>query len=96
MSDLSAPTPANGELTVRQDGPVRRITLALPERRNALSRTLVAALGAAFAKVEAGGETRVVVLAGDGPPLGRRHDRPAANPTGRRPGPGDDPQRADP
>jgi len=38
-----------------------------PERRNALSRTLVAALYQAFAAVEEGGETRVVVLDGEGP-----------------------------
>jgi len=66
MSDQAASS-ADGHLIVRQDGPVRRITLARPERRNALSRELVSALGAAFAGVEAGGETRVVVLAGDGP-----------------------------
>jgi methylglutaconyl-CoA hydratase len=53
------------ELSVVQNGPVRRITLTRAARRNALSRSLVAALHDAF--VEVSGETRVVVLAGDGP-----------------------------
>jgi methylglutaconyl-CoA hydratase len=55
------------ELLVVQDGPVRRITLNRPDRRNALSRSLMSALGDAFADVGEGGETRVVVLAGEGP-----------------------------
>lgn len=55
------------DLTVLQSGPVRRITLARPARRNALSRAFVAALHEAFGGIAEGGETRVVVLAGDGP-----------------------------
>ena len=55
------------ELTILQAGPVRRITLTRPTRRNALSRSLVAALHRAFAAIAPGGETRVVVLAGAGP-----------------------------
>lgn len=54
------------ELLIRHDGPVRRITLNRPNRRNALSRTLVSELHRAFADIEEGGETRVVVLAGEG------------------------------
>jgi len=50
-----------------QDGPILRLTMARPERRNALSRALVAALHDAFAAVQEGGETRVVVLDGEGP-----------------------------
>jgi len=46
---------------------VLRLTLARPERRNALSRALVATLTDAFASVEDGGDTRAVVLTGDGP-----------------------------
>jgi methylglutaconyl-CoA hydratase len=53
------------ELLVVQEGPVRRITLNRPNRRNALSRSLVGALRDASADV--GDETRVVVLAGEGP-----------------------------
>jgi methylglutaconyl-CoA hydratase len=55
------------ELTVVQHGPVRRVTLMRAARRNALARALVAGLYDAFADIAAGGETRVVVLAGDGP-----------------------------
>jgi methylglutaconyl-CoA hydratase len=52
--------------TVRaeRDGPVLRVTLARPERRNALDPQLVAELTAAFADVA---DARAVVLAGDGP-----------------------------
>jgi methylglutaconyl-CoA hydratase len=56
--------PAN-ELRVDQQGAVRRLTLARPERRNALTRSLVGALHREFAGI-AGGETRVVVLQGEG------------------------------
>ena len=58
--------PAEG-LATQQDGSLLRLTLARPARRNALSRALVAALTDAIGGVAAGGETRVVVLAGDGP-----------------------------
>jgi methylglutaconyl-CoA hydratase len=57
----------DGALTVTRDGLVTRVTLNRPERRNALSRTLVHSLHTAFTGIAAGGETRVVVLAGDGP-----------------------------
>ena len=60
-------TTPGDELTVIQDGPVRRITLTRPTRRNALSRSLVAALHAAFAAIATGKTTRVVVLGGEGP-----------------------------
>ena len=50
-------------LRIERDGPVLRITLARPERRNAFDAELIAELTAAFTTV---GDTRVVVLAGDG------------------------------
>lgn len=55
------------ELSVIRDGPVLRLTLSRPERRNALSRSLVTALGDAFQGVKDDSEIRVVVLAGAGP-----------------------------
>ncbi len=58
---------ASNELVIGQDGPVLRITLNRPARRNALSRSLVAAVGRAFAAIPEPDEARVVVLAGDGP-----------------------------
>jgi methylglutaconyl-CoA hydratase len=51
-------------LRIERDGPVLRITLARPERRNAFNAELIAELHEAFSDV---GEARVVVLAGDGP-----------------------------
>ena len=52
-------------MTVRVEaGPVVRVTLARPERRNALDPGLIGALTEAFL---AAGEARAVVLAGDGP-----------------------------
>jgi methylglutaconyl-CoA hydratase len=51
-------------LRVERDGPVLRVTLARPERRNAFDAALIDELAAAFAAV---GDARAVVLAGDGP-----------------------------
>jgi enoyl-CoA hydratase/carnithine racemase len=48
------------------EGGVARITLNRPEARNALSRTLVAELGAALAAMEADPDARAIVLAGAG------------------------------
>ena len=49
---------------LERDGPVVRVTLARPERRNALDPELISALTEAFYAV---GDARAVVLAGDGP-----------------------------
>ena len=51
-------------LRVQRDGTVLRITLARPDRRNAFDAALIAELTEAFADV---GDTRAVVLSGDGP-----------------------------
>jgi methylglutaconyl-CoA hydratase len=51
-------------LRSERDGPVLRVTIAKPERRNAFDAELIAALTEAFADV---GDARAVVLAGDGP-----------------------------
>jgi len=50
-------------LRVERDGPVLRITLARPERRNAFDAELIAELTEAFANV---GDARAVLLGGDG------------------------------
>ena len=47
-----------------RDGPVLRITLAKPERRNAFDAELIRELHEAFSDV---GDARVVLLAGEGP-----------------------------
>ena len=51
-------------LRVERDGPLLRVTLARPERRNAFDAALIAELTAAFADV---GDARAVVLTGEGP-----------------------------
>jgi methylglutaconyl-CoA hydratase len=51
-------------LHIERDGPVLRITLAKPERRNAFDAELIHELHEAFLDI---GDVRVVVLAGDGP-----------------------------
>jgi len=51
-------------LRVEREGPLLRITLARPERRNAFNAALIAELANAFTDV---GDVRAVVLAGDGP-----------------------------
>jgi len=50
-------------LRIERDGPVLRITLARPDRRNAFDAALIAELAEAFAGV---GRARAVVLAGEG------------------------------
>ena len=50
-------------LRVEHDGPILRVTLARPERRNAFDAGLIAELSEAFTDV---GDARVVVLGGDG------------------------------
>jgi methylglutaconyl-CoA hydratase len=51
-------------LRIERDGPVLRIAIARPERRNAFDAALIAELTAAFSDVA---DARVVILAGDGP-----------------------------
>ena len=50
-------------LQVERDGPVLRITLARPDRRNAFDAALIAELAESFAGI---GRARAVVLAGEG------------------------------
>src|SRR5438105_15286476 len=59
---LSSPTVAN--LRIERDGPVLRITLARPDRRNAFDAAIIAELAEAFVDV---GRARAVILGGDGP-----------------------------
>ncbi len=51
-------------LRIERDGPVLRITLARPDRRNAFDASVIAELAEAFVDP---GRARAVVLAGDGP-----------------------------
>lgn len=58
---------SGGGLRVGGGGPVRTLTLARSDRRNALNDDLIAALTGALADAAADPEVRVVVLRGDGP-----------------------------
>lgn len=49
---------------IERDGPVLRVTLARPDRRNAFDAAVIAELAEAFVDT---GRARAVVLAGDGP-----------------------------
>ncbi len=60
------------QLLVKHDGPVTRITLNRPERRNALSLAMIRELLEAFAAVPA--ESRVIVLDAAGPAFSAGHD----------------------
>jgi methylglutaconyl-CoA hydratase len=51
-------------LRVERDGPLLRVAIARPERRNAFDAALIDELATAFADV---GDARAVVLSGDGP-----------------------------
>jgi methylglutaconyl-CoA hydratase len=55
--------PESSPLRVERNGEFLRITLARPDRRNALDAELIAALTAAFSDV---GDARAVILAGEG------------------------------
>jgi methylglutaconyl-CoA hydratase len=54
-------------LAISQDGPVVRVRMTRPDRRNAFDAALIAALTEAFAAAPARAGARVVVLEGEGP-----------------------------
>ena len=60
------------QLEVVHDGPVTQVVLARPERRNALSLSLMRQVLAALDELPE--ETQVVVLAGEGPAFSAGHD----------------------
>ena len=60
------------ELRIDGDGPVTTITLARPERRNALSLELMNQLTDALEAV--GADTQAVIIAADGPAFSAGHD----------------------
>jgi methylglutaconyl-CoA hydratase len=62
VASLSSRVVAN--LRIERDGPVLRVTLARPDRRNAFDAAVIAELAEAFVDV---GRARAVVLTGDGP-----------------------------
>jgi enoyl-CoA hydratase/carnithine racemase len=61
-------------LLVRADGPVARITLNRPEKRNALSLELIEELTAALRETSAQAASRAIVIEGAGPAFSAGHD----------------------
>jgi len=59
-------TPADQHLLVERDGPVLVLTMNRPERRNALSPSMMRAMGEAWDEVNANPDIRVAVLTGAG------------------------------
>ena len=59
---------------VKSDGPITRITLNRPEKRNAMSLDLMADLTGTLEAVRHDDDTRVVVIAASGPAFSAGHD----------------------
>jgi enoyl-CoA hydratase/carnithine racemase len=59
-------------IRIEQDGPVGRLTLARPDRRNALSLALMSEVIDALGWLSR--ESQVVVIGGDGPAFSAGHD----------------------
>jgi enoyl-CoA hydratase len=59
-------TPAEHHLLVERDGPILVVTMNRPERRNALSPSMMQAMGEAWDEVNANPDIRVAVLTGAG------------------------------
>src|SRR5918992_2522042 len=55
-----------GELVSESDGPIHRITLNIPSRRNAITPAHARGLAQAIEEVEEGGEARLILLSGAG------------------------------
>src|SRR3954447_17042308 len=70
----NAATQSSLGLDVRSENGVVHLTLDRPERRNALSRAMLARIDEALAAIEADPEARVVVLGGRGPAFCAGHD----------------------
>ncbi|WP_321449858.1 enoyl-CoA hydratase [uncultured Cohaesibacter sp.] len=61
-------------LLTEQVGPVRRLIMNRPKSRNALSEEMITALDTALDKAESDAQTRVIVLAANGPVYSAGHD----------------------
>jgi enoyl-CoA hydratase/carnithine racemase len=70
----SVETKAGAGLTVACERGIATITLARPEKRNALSRSLIAELAHVLGEVANEASARVIVLAADGPVFCSGHD----------------------
>lgn len=82
MTDASPdpiPFPTTTALRVRVDGPIGRITLARPDKLNALNRAMLEELTDAAAWFDRRTDVKVVVIAGEGPSFSAGFD--LADPT---------------
>src|SRR5580658_10295845 len=68
------PGMSNALVLSRLDGPIARLTLNDPERANALSEAMMAALGEALAEAAADARVRVIVLGAAGRIFCAGHD----------------------
>lgn len=66
MSTDQAETPPDQHLLVERDGHVLTVTLNRPERRNALSPSMLEGMSAAWDEANANPDIRVVILTGNG------------------------------
>lgn len=73
-TNFTMETASTPELLVEQNGPVVRLTLNRPERRNALGRRLILLLAEALDGIAANRSVRVVVIAGAGKIFCSGHD----------------------
>jgi 2-(1,2-epoxy-1,2-dihydrophenyl)acetyl-CoA isomerase len=64
---VAAETAAVPGLVITPEGPILRVTLNRPERRNAVTRQMVAELARIVRQAAADDDTRVLVLRGSGP-----------------------------
>jgi enoyl-CoA hydratase/carnithine racemase len=74
LADKTAADTAYKHILVARDGQITTITMNTPEKRNALSLDMMIELIAAFTAVGGDKETRVVVLAANGPAFSAGHD----------------------
>ncbi len=66
--------PGSAEVTIGREGEIALVTMNRPEKRNALSLTMMRELDAALAAVAEDPEVRVVILRGEGPAFCAGHD----------------------
>ncbi len=74
MVRQDSPESAQQNIIIESDGPLVRVTLNRPERRNALSLSLMTELTAALRSVAGSRDARVVILAASGPVFSSGHD----------------------
>src|SRR5688572_9558923 len=70
------PSAMTTSVTLARDGAIATVTLARPDRRNALSDTMLTELGAAFAELRDDAAVRVVVVTGTPPVFSAGTDAP--------------------